>query len=151
MIQAATHSTVLLAQPIPCFHPHDATCYARIKAIADLVPSLANESAGVFIVDQFDGFLPVDMLADGVHPNANGEHKMAMKWFKAISRHCIVRQYSTDSLAMSSCRDLFSRYNFLFLLSGGGKYSYQGTKRWIEDTLESTGGYYRGQEEGGHV
>lgn len=32
-----------------------------------------------------------------------------------------------------------SRFNLLFLLSGGGKFNYQGTRRWIEDQLESAG------------
>ncbi|XP_072038125.1 BOS complex subunit NCLN-like isoform X2 [Amphiura filiformis] len=31
-----------------------------------------------------------------------------------------------------------AKYNLLFMLSGGGKFNYQGTKRWIEDNLEST-------------
>lgn len=30
-----------------------------------------------------------------------------------------------------------AKYNLVFLLSGGGKFNYQGTKRWIEDNLES--------------
>ena len=32
-----------------------------------------------------------------------------------------------------------SRYNMLFLLAGGGKFNYQGTKKWIEDNVESSG------------
>ncbi|XP_029639648.1 nicalin [Octopus sinensis] len=31
-----------------------------------------------------------------------------------------------------------AKYNLVFLLTGGGKFNYQGTKRWIEDSLEST-------------
>lgn len=30
-----------------------------------------------------------------------------------------------------------AKYNLIFLLSGGGKYNYQGTKRWIEDNVEN--------------
>jgi len=30
----------------------------------------------------------------------------------------------------------------LFLLAGGGKFNFQGTKKWIEDNVESSGGYY---------
>lgn len=32
------------------------------------------------------------------------------------------------------------RYNILFLLSGAGKFNYQGTKRWIDDQVESAEG-----------
>nr|XP_015217074.1 PREDICTED: nicalin-1-like isoform X1 [Lepisosteus oculatus]XP_015217082.1 PREDICTED: nicalin-1-like isoform X1 [Lepisosteus oculatus] len=31
-----------------------------------------------------------------------------------------------------------ARYNILFSLTGGGKYNYQGTKRWIEENLDHT-------------
>ena len=31
------------------------------------------------------------------------------------------------------------RFNMLFLLAGGGKFNYQGTKKWIEDNVESSG------------
>ncbi len=32
-----------------------------------------------------------------------------------------------------------AKFNLLFLLSAGGKFNYQGTKRWIEDQLDTTG------------
>lgn len=32
-----------------------------------------------------------------------------------------------------------ARYNLLFFASGGGKFNYQGTKRWLEDNLDHTG------------
>ncbi|BFY98506.1 hypothetical protein BsWGS_01546 [Bradybaena similaris] len=33
-----------------------------------------------------------------------------------------------------------AKYNLVFLLSGAGKFNYQGTKRWIEDNFESAEG-----------
>ncbi|XP_074650929.1 BOS complex subunit ncln-like [Tubulanus polymorphus] len=30
-----------------------------------------------------------------------------------------------------------AKFNFLFLLSGGGKFNYQGTKKWIEENLDN--------------
>lgn len=32
------------------------------------------------------------------------------------------------------------RFNLLFLLSGGGKFNYHGTKKWIEDNIDSSDG-----------
>ncbi len=42
-------------------------------------------------------------------------------------------------LIFTSFQHSFFRYNLLFLLSGGGKFNYQGTKRWIEDQLDTAG------------
>lgn len=36
-------------------------------------------------------------------------------------------------------RSVLFRYNLLFFVSGGGKFNYQGTKRWLEDNLDHTG------------
>lgn len=41
-------------------------------------------------------------------------------------------------LDVSSMNCVF-RYNLLFFVSGGGKFNYQGTKRWLEDNLDHTG------------
>lgn len=38
-----------------------------------------------------------------------------------------------------SCMNCVFRYNLLFFVSGGGKFNYQGTKRWLEDNLDHTG------------
>lgn len=42
-------------------------------------------------------------------------------------------------LINTSLFSLMSRYNLLFFASGGGKFNYQGTKRWLEDNLDHTG------------
>ena len=32
------------------------------------------------------------------------------------------------------------RYNLMFSLTGGGKYNFLGTKRWIEENMDHAGG-----------
>lgn len=39
----------------------------------------------------------------------------------------------------ANARSSPARYNLLFFASGGGKFNYQGTKRWLEDNLDHTG------------
>ena len=34
---------------------------------------------------------------------------------------------------------LLFRYNIVFFLSGGGKFNFQGTKKWLEDSLDNAG------------
>lgn len=41
----------------------------------------------VMIVDQFTGIVPATDLYDDIHPNKKGEQKMAVNWYRAISRY----------------------------------------------------------------
>lgn len=34
----------------------------------------------------------------------------------------------------------FLRYNIMFLLSAGGKFNYQGSRKWLEEGLDNSGG-----------
>jgi len=52
-------------------------------------------------------------------------------YFASSVLHCKFHVYEL-------CLLLF-RYNLLFFVSGGGKFNYQGTKRWLEDNLDHTG------------
>ena len=51
--------------------------------------------------------------------------------------HDIVTRFMTVVSVRSALTSL--TYNILFLLSAGGKLNYIGTKRWIEDQLDSSG------------
>lgn len=60
----------------------------RLRAVNDAIEALAgalsSTASPVFVVAQDEGFRPgVDTL-DGVHPNEQGERKMAAKWAEAI-------------------------------------------------------------------
>lgn len=57
-------------------------------------------------------------------------------WLDVCSE-CIY-QYCNIEFSCIVNRAVF-RYNLLFFLSGGGKFNYQGTKRWLEDNLDHTG------------
>ncbi len=80
---------ILLAKLIPV----DGAVFnwaSNIEPLNAEIPSIAtdmqNENSPIIIVDQHSGFdatLGNDTF-DGAHPNANGEEKMAQKWFDAI-------------------------------------------------------------------
>lgn len=46
---------------------------------------------------------------------------------------------SSLNILKLSCILLVFRFNLLFLLSGGGKFNFQGTKKWIEDNIDGSG------------
>lgn len=52
-------------------------------AIPAWATSHNSTQSPIFLVDQYTGFSTSD-LRDGVHPNANGDAKMAAKWYPAI-------------------------------------------------------------------
>ncbi|XP_033634705.1 nicalin-1-like [Asterias rubens] len=87
------------------------------KGVEDQLPTIA-------IVAHYDTFGIVPYLSFGADSNGSGVAALL-----ELSR-LLSKLYSNSRT--------HAKYNFLFLLSGGGKYSYQGTKRWIEDSLEST-------------
>lgn len=77
---------VLLAKMIPTKRkPGDAKAVVSLNnAIPQLAKDLSTKESPVIVVDQFSGFDAGADTYDGVHPNENGEEKMAQVWFKAI-------------------------------------------------------------------
>ncbi|KAJ8029955.1 Nicalin-1 [Holothuria leucospilota] len=88
------------------------------KGAEDLLPTLA-------IVTHYDSFGIAPYLAYGVDSNGSG-----VAAFLELAR-LFSRLYLNSQT--------HARFNLLFFLSGGGKFNYQGTKRWIEDNLEVPG------------
>ena len=84
--------------------------------IEEQLPSIA-------IVAHYDSFGIAPGLADGADSNGSG----------VIALLELARLFSK----LYTNSRTHAKYNLIFLLSGGGKFNYQGTKRWIEDNIEN--------------
>ncbi|MCF6189898.1 MAG: SGNH/GDSL hydrolase family protein [Cocleimonas sp.] len=77
---------VILAGVIPM--KTDASIARLNQLLAQLSIKLNQPNSPVVSVDMHTGFsLEADMQKDKIHPNANGEKKMAKRWFDALIRH----------------------------------------------------------------
>lgn len=78
---------VLLATLIPADDLLWTWAY-KIPLLNAEIPSIAVEmsttDSPIYIIDQYNGFDPVTDTFDGVHPNEDGEEKMAQKWIDGI-------------------------------------------------------------------
>jgi len=74
---------ILLAEIIPL---RKNTAVIRLnQLLAKLAKEINQPSSPVISVDMYSGFnLQTDMQKDRIHPNTNGEIKMAQQWFKAL-------------------------------------------------------------------
>ncbi|XP_061172666.1 BOS complex subunit ncln-like [Saccostrea echinata] len=77
----------------------------------------------VAVVAHYDSFGIAPSLAQGA--DANGSGVVAL-----LELARLFSKLYTNSRT-------HAKFNLVFLLSGGGKFNYQGTKRWIEDNLDS--------------
>ena len=77
-----------MAQLIPAKRkPGDGKAVMELNAaIPQLVKEMNTAASPVLLVDQFSGFDVEKDTYDGVHPNAQGEEKMAQRWFEAIQK-----------------------------------------------------------------
>lgn len=82
------NAVILLAQLIPAKRqPGDGKAVMDVNAaIPELAAEMNTEESPVILVDQFTGFDVNKDTYDGVHPNAQGEEKMAQRWFEAIQQ-----------------------------------------------------------------
>ncbi|XP_015924730.1 BOS complex subunit ncln isoform X2 [Parasteatoda tepidariorum] len=78
----------------------------------------------VAIVAHYDAYGVAPALSFGTDSNASGVAAL-LELARMLSR------LYTNSRT-------HPRFNLLFLLSGGGKFNYQGTKKWIEDNIDSS-------------
>ncbi|ESP03325.1 hypothetical protein LOTGIDRAFT_207615 [Lottia gigantea] len=83
---------------------------------------IEEQLPSIVIVAHYDSFGVAPGLAQGADSNGSGV-VVLMELARLFSK------LFTNSRT-------HAKYNLVFLLSGGGKFNYQGTKRWIEDNLE---------------
>ncbi|NWS18932.1 NCLN protein, partial [Pachyramphus minor] len=109
------------------------TSGAQSKAINDwLIPSVEGRLTGlggedlptVVIVAHYDSFGVAPWLSHGADSNGSGT-SVLLELARLFSR-------------LYTYRRTHAGYNLLFFASGGGKFNYQGTKRWLEDNLDHT-------------
>lgn len=79
---------VLVAQIIPMAPGNCAECGQRVVDLNAAIPGwaaeLSTEESPIVVVDQWTGFETAGDTYDGVHPDADGDGKMAEAWFTAL-------------------------------------------------------------------
>lgn len=109
------------------------TSGAQSKAVTDwAITSLEGRLAGVggedlptiVLVAHYDSFGIAPWLSYGADSNGSGV-SMLLELARLFSR-------------LYTYKRTHAGYNLLFFMSGGGKFNYQGTKRWLEDNLDHT-------------
>ncbi|KAM4739180.1 BOS complex subunit ncln isoform 3-T3 [Anableps anableps] len=109
------------------------TSGAQSKAISDwAITSLEGRLTGVggedlptiVVVAHYDTFGVAPWLSYGADSNGSGV-SMLLELTRLFSK-------------LYTYKRTHAAYNLLFFVSGGGKFNYQGTKRWLEDNLDHT-------------
>ncbi|KAA0711919.1 Nicalin-1 Nicastrin-like protein 1 [Triplophysa tibetana] len=109
------------------------TSGAQSKAVSDwaitslegrLTGSGGEELPSIVLVAHYDSFGVAPWLSYGADSNGSGV-AVLLELARLFSR-------------LYSYKRTHAGYNLLFFLSGGGKFNYQGTKRWLEDNLDHT-------------
>lgn len=109
------------------------TSGAQSKAVNDwLITSIEGRLAGlggedmptIVVVAHYDSFGVAPWLSHGADSNGSGV-SVLLELARLFSR-------------LYTYKRTHAGYNLLFFASGGGKFNYQGTKRWLEDNLDHT-------------
>jgi hypothetical protein len=70
-------------------------CQQRVQglnaAIAQWAPAHSTADSKIVVVDQFTGFVPATDTDDGVHPNSNGNAKMAAKFLNPVKEAIVAK------------------------------------------------------------
>uniref|UniRef100_A0A8D0DW65 Nicalin n=1 Tax=Salvator merianae TaxID=96440 RepID=A0A8D0DW65_SALMN len=109
------------------------TSGAQSKVVSDwLITSVEGRLTGlggedlptIVIVAHYDSFGVAPWLSHGADSNGSGV-AVLLELARLFSR-------------LYTYKRTHAGYNLLFFASGGGKFNYQGTKRWLEDNLDHT-------------
>nr|XP_033710618.1 nicalin isoform X2 [Tursiops truncatus] len=109
------------------------TSGVQSKAVSDwLITSVEGRLTGlggedlptIVIVAHYDAFGVAPWLSHGADSNGSGI-SVLLELTRLFSR-------------LYTYKRTHAAYNLLFFASGGGKFNYQGTKRWLEDNLDHT-------------
>ncbi|XP_076880116.1 BOS complex subunit ncln isoform X1 [Brachyhypopomus gauderio] len=109
------------------------TSGAQSKAVTDwAITSLEGRLSGaggedlptIVLVAHYDSFGVAPWLSYGADSNGSGV--------------AVLIELARLFARLYSHKRTHAGYNLLFFLSGGGKFNYQGTKRWLEDNLDHT-------------
>ena len=77
---------IIVAQIIPGAIDSTSAFFGKFNALLLAMAQAKNTvKSPVYIVDQWTGFDPKADLSDDWHPNASGAHKMAAKWYSALT------------------------------------------------------------------
>ena len=80
---------ILVAQIMPMTPANCADCAQRVTAFNAAIPPWAaatsTAASPVTVVDQWTGFDTATDTPDGVHPNDNGNRKIADRWYPALT------------------------------------------------------------------
>ena len=80
---------ILVAQILPMTPANCADCAQRVTAFNGAIPAWAaatsTAASPVTVVDQWTGFNTATDTPDGVHPNDNGNRKIADRWYPALT------------------------------------------------------------------
>jgi lysophospholipase L1-like esterase len=80
---------ILVAQILPMTPSNCADCAQRVVAFNAAIPAWAaatsTATSPVTVVDQWTGFTTATDTPDGVHPNDNGNRKIADRWYPALT------------------------------------------------------------------
>lgn len=83
-LRSANPDVVIFLAKVIGANQHDTLLQELNNGIAGLAATLHTPATPVWIVDQYSGFNYAEDTYDGVHPNSQGEEKMAAKWFAAL-------------------------------------------------------------------